>query len=95
VTQLTRNDTQDRASDWGADLPPVTRITTPRHTSTLSLSQLPLATGTATDASGVEYVRIALRQTFVGGRCRWWTGTAFVLKGCNQRVYVRANGAEA
>jgi Tol biopolymer transport system component len=95
MQQLTDNETQDRASEWGADLPPMTRIATPRHTSTLSLGGLPQVTGTSEDADGVEFVRVALRQTFVTGRCRWWTGTGWVLKGCNQHVYVRASGTDA
>jgi Tol biopolymer transport system component len=94
VTQLTHNDTPDRMSDWGADLPPETTITTPKQGQVVSLSTPLRARGTATDPVGVASVRVALRQTMADGRCRWWNGSGFATGPCGRYVWRPAPGTE-
>lgn len=67
---------------------PSSKITSPKHNTTVKTKNSRKFRGTASDegGSGVSTVELALREKLKGG-CKWWNGAAFVKGACGEKAF--------
>ena len=75
------------------DEEPTSKITAPKHKSSIPQNESTNFQGTSKDpgGSGVSKVELALRQKRQGG-CKWWNGSRFVNGSCRAKRFVEVSG---
>ena len=69
---------------------PLTTIVQPKHGLTYDRGKMRTFTGTSSaDASRVD---VSFAKYLVNGNCRFWNGSKFVRRNCNNRIWLKASG---
>ncbi|MGI8707515.1 MAG: Calx-beta domain-containing protein [Actinomycetota bacterium] len=78
-------------------VPPYTAFHEPLHGRTYAarnLRQIPVFMQDNNGGSGMDRVQLAIRKNLANGGCRWWTGSDFVRRACDNKLWSRTPSDE-